>query len=134
MNRAWIILMLAILAEICATLALKQSAGLRRPWWLVVVGVGYTVAFLGLSQATRTLDIGTAYAVWAGVGTGVVALFGVLLFGESMNLLKVSGLTLIIVAVALLHLSCEGKDSSSADSVPAGTTEHRTDSPKTGHP
>ncbi len=117
MTRAWIILLLAILAEICATLALKQSDGLRRPWWLVVVGLGYALAFLGLSQVTRTLEIGTAYAVWAAVGTGLVAVFGVVLFGESINLLKVSGLTLIIVAVVLLRLGSEGKGPSPADSL-----------------
>lgn len=109
MTRAWIILFLAIAAEICATLALKQGAGLRRPWWLLVVGPGYALAFLGLSQATRTLEIGTAYAAWAGVGTGVVAAFGVVLFGESTNPLKVSGLTLIIVGVILLQLGSEEK-------------------------
>jgi drug/metabolite transporter (DMT)-like permease len=70
---------------------------------------------LGLSQATRTLEIGTAYAVWAGVGTGVVAVFGVLFFDESFNPLKVSGLILIIVAVVLLHLGSKEKRSASPD-------------------
>ena len=107
MTKSWITLALAILAETAATLALKQSDGLRRPWWLVIILLGYASAFLGLAQASRRLDIGTAYAVWAGTGTGIVAVLGVVFFHESLNSFKVVGLILIILAVALLHMGSE---------------------------
>jgi small multidrug resistance pump len=95
----------AILCEICGTIALKLSNGFTRPLPAGVVLVGYAAAFVTLSQALRGIDLSTAYAVWAGVGTAVVAAIGILWFGEPAGVWKLVSLALIIIGVAGLHLA-----------------------------
>ncbi|HYH11190.1 MAG TPA: SMR family transporter, partial [Thermomicrobiales bacterium] len=62
------------------------------------------IAFGSLSQALRTLDLGIAYAVWAGVGTAIVAVIGIIVFGEPGTLVKTCGLLLIICGVVMINL------------------------------
>ncbi|MFB7411201.1 DMT family transporter [Streptomyces sp. NPDC056202] len=94
----------AIAAEILATTSMKYSEGFSKLWPSLVTGIGYVVAFALLAQALKTLQVGTAYAIWAGVGTAAVAAIGILFLGETLSLAKVAGIALIIAGVVVLNL------------------------------
>ncbi|GAA3910069.1 multidrug efflux SMR transporter [Streptomyces gulbargensis] len=94
----------AIVAEILATTSMKYSDGFTRLWPSVITGVGYVVAFALLAQALKTLQVGTAYAIWSGAGTAAVAALGVLFLGETLSLAKIAGIVLIIAGVVVLNL------------------------------
>ncbi len=101
---AWFALALAIAAEVAGTVALR-AAGAGRPWAIVVVVAGYGASFGLLFLVLRSIEIGTAYAVWAGVGTAAIALIGVLALGEPATALKLASLALIVAGVVGLNLS-----------------------------
>ncbi|MFC4501918.1 MULTISPECIES: DMT family transporter [Streptomyces] len=94
----------AIAAEVAATTAMKYSEGFSRLWPTVLTTLGYIVSFTLLAQTLKTVGIGTAYAIWAGVGTATIALLGLALFGESLTLTKVAGIVLIVGGVVVLNL------------------------------
>ncbi|GGJ54503.1 DMT family transporter [Streptomyces brasiliensis] len=94
----------AIAAEVAATTAMKYSDGFSRLGPSLVTALGYVVSFLLLARTLKTVSIGTAYAIWSGVGTATIAVLGLLLFGEGLNLTKVAGLVLIIGGVVVLNL------------------------------
>jgi len=101
---AWVLLVLAIAAEVVGTLSLKASDGFSRLWPSVAVVVGYGLAFTLLAFALKTLDVGPAYALWAGLGTVGAAVGGWLIFSERMNLLTVAGIAIVIVGVIAIPL------------------------------
>jgi small multidrug resistance pump len=101
----WVFLAGAIGCEVAGTLALRALADGFRWGPAVVVAVGYAVSFVLLALALRSVDVGPAYAIWSGVGTGAVAVLGVVLFAERINAAGVVGLVLIVVGVAVLSLS-----------------------------
>ncbi|GAA0354750.1 multidrug efflux SMR transporter [Streptomyces turgidiscabies] len=94
----------AIAAEVGATTAMKYSDGFSRLWPSVLTGLGYVVAFVLLAQTLKTVSVGTAYAIWAGVGTAAVATIGAVFLGEGMSVAKVAGIVLIIAGVIVLNL------------------------------
>lgn len=94
----------AIAAEVAATTAMKYSAGFSRLWPSLVTALGYVVSFALLAQTLKTVQIGTAYAIWAGVGTATIAVLGLLLFGEALSATRVAGILLIIGGVVVLNL------------------------------
>ncbi|MGW6638717.1 DMT family transporter [Streptomyces cyaneofuscatus] len=94
----------AIAAEVAGTTAMKYSEGFTRLWPSIGTAVGYLIAFTLLAQTLKTLSVGTAYAIWAGVGTAAVALIGILFLGESSSLVKIVGVGLIVVGVVVLNL------------------------------
>ncbi|MET9376616.1 multidrug efflux SMR transporter [Streptomyces sp. NPDC003035] len=94
----------AITAEIIATVSMKHSDGFSRLWPSLVTGAGYVIAFALLAQALKTLQVGTAYAIWSGVGTAAVAVIGILFMNETLSLAKVAGVLLIIAGVLVLTL------------------------------
>ncbi|MFF9068791.1 DMT family transporter [Streptomyces sp. NPDC014891] len=94
----------AIAAEVLATTSMKYSEGFSKLWPSLVTGIGYVVAFALLAQALKTLQVGTAYAVWAGVGTAAVAAIGILFLGETLSVAKIAGIALIIAGVVVLNL------------------------------
>ncbi|MEU5718159.1 multidrug efflux SMR transporter [Streptomyces sp. NPDC020403] len=94
----------AIAAEVAGTTAMKYSEGFTRLWPSLVTVVGYVVAFVLLAQTLKTLSIGTAYAIWAGVGTAAVAAIGILWMGESAGPVKLAGIALIVAGVVVLNL------------------------------
>ncbi|MER7504352.1 multidrug efflux SMR transporter [Nonomuraea pusilla] len=103
---AWILLAFAIASEVLATSALKLSNGLTHLGWSVVVAAGYLVSFVLLARALKLqLEMGTAYAVWSGVGTAAIALIGAAFMGESLNPAKIGGILLIIGGVVVLNLA-----------------------------
>ncbi len=100
----WLWLGLAIVAEIVATTALRYSNGFSNFVPSLFTAVGYVIAFAMLSQALRTIDVGIAYAVWAGVGTAIIAIIGILVFGEPGTIAKTLGITMIIGGVVVVNL------------------------------
>ena len=99
----WFLLALAILSEVVGTLALKMSNGfsILIPSIIVVVGYGASLWFLAL--CLKSLDVGTAYAIWAGAGTALISIAGVFLFAEPMTAIKAMSLALVILGVVGLH-------------------------------
>ena len=104
----WFVLALAILSEVVGTLALKMSNGFSILFPSIIVVVGYGTSLWFLALCLKSLDVGTAYAIWAGVGTALVSIAGVFLFKEPMTAVKVVSLTFIILGVVGLHWA-EGK-------------------------
>ena len=102
---AYVCLAIAIAAEIIGTTALKYSDGMTRLGPAVVVAGGYGLAFWMLSLALKSLPIGFAYAVWAGIGVAAIKAVGVVLFKEPLTVPAVLGTALVIAGVAVLHLS-----------------------------
>ncbi|RLA75262.1 MAG: QacE family quaternary ammonium compound efflux SMR transporter [Epsilonproteobacteria bacterium] len=100
----WIYLIFAILFEVAGTLSIKQASIGHTYFWSVVIVVCYALSFVLIYFAIQKLDIGTAYAIWAAVGTALVVLLGWLIFGENMNVMKISGVLFIIFGVVLLKL------------------------------
>ena len=95
---------IAIVAEVIATTALKASESFSQLWPSVIVCVGYALSFYMLSMAFKTLSIGVAYAIWCGLGTVLVLLAGVVVYGQRIDLPALSGMGLIIAGVAVIHL------------------------------
>jgi small multidrug resistance pump len=100
----WIFLTIAIVAEIIATTAIRSSNGFTVLVPSIVTVVGYAVAFACFAQALKSLDLGIAYAIWAGVGTATVAAIGIVVFGEPGSVAKTAGLALIVAGVVLVNI------------------------------
>jgi small multidrug resistance pump len=102
---AFTYLMLAIVSELIATTSLKLSEGFSKPLPSLLVVVGYGTAFYLMSQALKlAMPIGTAYAIWSGVGTVGIAILGVLFFRETMDFARIVGITLIVAGVLVLNM------------------------------
>ena len=102
---SWVILFFAIVFEVAGTLTLKYTEGMTRLWPTVLMFAFYLVSLFGLSLAVSKIPVGTAYAVWSGVGTLMVAIMGVLWFKEQVTLLRSVSTLLIIIGVAGLYLT-----------------------------
>ncbi|MCT2107435.1 cation transporter [Dietzia sp. HMSC21D01] len=102
MNK-WLLLIGAILAEVVGTLSLR--AMVDHSGWIVLVVLGYVSAFglLGLTLRAGA-PIGVAYGIWGASGVALVALFGAVLFGESLAFTQVIGIAVIIVGVVVVEL------------------------------
>ncbi|MFE7777565.1 DMT family transporter [Streptomyces sp. NPDC057445] len=94
----------AIAAEVAGTTAMKYSEGFTRLWPSLITVVGYVLAFTLLAQTLKTMSVGTAYAIWAGVGTAAVAAIGMLFLNESMSPAKIAGIVLVVAGVIVLNL------------------------------
>ncbi|RNB85029.1 QacE family quaternary ammonium compound efflux SMR transporter [Brevibacillus fluminis] len=101
----YLFLLLAILTEIVATTSLKLSDGFTRLVPSIVVVIGYAVSFYLLSLALRGLPLGTAYAIWSGLGTALTVVVGIILWQESISPLRIIGILTIIAGVVLLKLA-----------------------------
>ena len=100
----WIYLIFAILFEVAGTLSIKQATMGNTYFWSGVITVCYIISFTLIYYATKKIEIGIAYAIWAGLGTALIAILGWLIFKEDMNLMKVSGIVFIILGAVLLKL------------------------------
>ena len=102
---AGVLLALAILSEVVATVFLRFTDGFTKLAPSAVVVVGYLLSFWLLALILKDLDIGFVYAVWSAVGTALIAVVGVFAFGEPATALKVASLGLIILGVVGLDLA-----------------------------
>ena len=101
---SWLFLAVAIIGEVAATSALKSSDGFTKLAPSAVVVVGYGVAFYFLSLALKSIPVGIAYAVWAGLGIVLVAGIAWLLHGQKLDAWALVGIGLIVSGVAVLNL------------------------------
>jgi quaternary ammonium compound-resistance protein SugE len=101
----WVILFIAGLLEIVWALLLKQSENFTKPLPTVGFIVALVMSMFLLSQALKTLPVGTAYAVWTGVGAAGTAIIGMLWLGESRDVLKLVSLVMIVGGIIGLRLT-----------------------------
>ncbi|PAZ13019.1 ligand-binding protein SH3 [Streptomyces sp. SA15] len=94
----------AIAAEVAATTAMKYTDGFTKLLPSLLTALGYVVSFALLAQTLKTVSVGTAYAIWSGVGTAAIATIGIAFLGEGMTATKAAGIALIIVGVVVLNL------------------------------
>lgn len=101
---AWVLLGLAGLLEVGWAIGLKYTDGFTRFWPTVGTALAIVGSMVLLGLAVRTLPIGTAYAVWTGIGTVGTALLGIVLLGESADILRVGCIALVVVGILGLKL------------------------------
>lgn len=101
----WLILFVAGLLEVVWALMLKQSEGFSKPGPTSVFVVALLLSMFLLSQALKSLPVGTAYAVWTGIGAAGTAVLGMLLLGESRDALKLVSLVMIVAGIIGLRLT-----------------------------
>lgn len=100
----WGYLIIAIVAEVIATTALKPSEGFSRLLPSVIVVLGYGVAFYCLALALKHIPVGVAYAVWSGVGVVAVAFLAWLFLGQRLDLPALVGMALIVAGVIVINV------------------------------
>ncbi len=100
----WVYLLLAITFEVMATLSIKQATLGNTYIWSAIIAVLYIISFSFVYYATKHIEIGTVYAIWAGTGTALIVVLGWLIFKEDMNWYKIIGVLSIIFGVVLLKL------------------------------
>ncbi len=100
----WIYLLLAITFEVMATLSIKQATLGNTYMWSAIIAVLYIISFSFVYYATKHIEIGTVYAIWAGTGTALIVVLGWLIFKEDMNWYKIIGVLSIVFGVVLLKL------------------------------
>ena len=101
-------LVAAIVLEVAGTTSMKLSDGFTRLLPSVLLAVFYLFSLAALALALKRIDVSVAYAIWAGVGTVLVAVVGILWFQEPVSLLKVGSILLIVAGVVGLHLGGAG--------------------------
>jgi quaternary ammonium compound-resistance protein SugE len=102
---SWLLLLLSGLVEAGWAIGLKASEGLTRPLPTVLTLAGMLASFALLSLAARSIPVGTAYAVWVGIGTIGATALGVILYAEPMSAPRIASLLLIIAGIAGLKLT-----------------------------
>lgn len=105
MSLPWIALIFAGLLEVCWAVGLKYTDGFRRPIASVLVIAAIAASMFLLSWAARTLPIGTAYAVWVGIGALGAAVLGIVLFDEPVTLARIGFLAMLLVSIVGLKWS-----------------------------
>jgi quaternary ammonium compound-resistance protein SugE len=101
---AWVWLTVAGLLEIVWAIGMKYTDGFTRLWPSVATGVAMLASLYFLALAVRSLPIGTAYAVWTGIGAVGVAILGMILFDEPRDLLRIASILLVVAGIAGLKL------------------------------
>ncbi len=103
---AWIVLVVSGVLEAVWATALGRSEGFTRLVPSVVFGVGLALSMAGLAYAMRTLPVGTAYAVWVGIGAALTVAYAMATGEEPVSLLKVlllAGIVVCVIGLKLLH-------------------------------
>ena len=100
----YLLLGIAIVAEVVATNALKSSDGFTRLWPSLIVVIGYGAAFYFLSLVLKTIPMGVAYAIWSGCGIALITIVGAVVFKQRPDAPAIAGMALIIAGVAVLNL------------------------------
>jgi quaternary ammonium compound-resistance protein SugE len=102
---AWLYLLVAGLMEIAWAVGLKYTEGFTRLWPSVWTGVALVLSMILLAAAMRSLPLGTAYAIWTGIGAVGTAALGIFLFGESASPARLVCIGLIVAGLVGLKLT-----------------------------
>lgn len=105
MNMAWILLVVAGLLEVAWAIGLKASEGFSRPLPSVLTVIAMAASFYLLAQAMKVLPVGTAYAIWVGIGAVGTVLLGMLIYGDSASPLRLLSLVLLLAGMVGLKLA-----------------------------
>lgn len=100
---SWLMLVVAIAAEVIATSTLKSTEGFTRLWPSVVVVVCYEVAFILLALTLKKIPVGIVYAVWSGVGVALVTLIAWLFLDQTLDAAGIVGVSLIVGGVVVIN-------------------------------
>ena len=100
----WLVLGMAIVAEVIGTSALKASDGFTRLGPSLIVVVGYAISFYCLSIVLRSIPVGVAYAVWSGLGIVLITLVAYVVYHQTIDLAGLFGMALIVTGVLVLNL------------------------------
>lgn len=104
----WYVLLLAGLFEVAWAIGLVYSDGLTKPAPTVATGVALVVSMVLLAQAVEELPVGTAYAVWTGIGAVGTATLGIVLFDEPATLTRIAFIGVVVVGIVGLRLASGG--------------------------
>ena len=108
-NMAWILLVVAGLLEIVWAVSMKASQGFTKHHFTAITLAAALLSFWLLGLALRQLPVGTAYAVWTGIGAVGAAVLGIVLLGESLSVVRIGCIALIVVGIlGLKFLGGEG--------------------------
>lgn len=105
----WILLALAIVAEITGTLSMKWASISGGHTGYILMLAMIALSYIFLAFAVKKIALGVAYALWEGIGILLITLFSVLLFDESLSLLKIAGLTTLVVGIVLIKSGTQKK-------------------------
>ena len=100
---AWLYLVIAILAEVAGTIALKYAEGFTKPLPVLVVVLGYGLAFFMLSKVVQVLPLAITYAIWSGVGIALIGIIGWIFIGQKLDAAALIGIALIISGVLIIN-------------------------------
>ena len=100
---AWLYLTASIVFEVAGTTSMKLSDGFSRLVPSVLIFVFYGISFYAFTLALKKMDLSVAYAVWAGSGTALVAIIGMIWFNDTVTTLKLVSLGLVIIGVTGLN-------------------------------
>ena len=101
---AYYYLAIASCAEVIATVSMKAIKGLSTPLPLILVIVGYATAFWMLTLVVRSIPVGVAYAVWAGMGIVMVSIAALFIYGQKLDVPAILGMALIVCGVVVIQL------------------------------
>jgi quaternary ammonium compound-resistance protein SugE len=101
----WIYLFLAGLLEVVWAVGLKYTEGFTRLWPSVITGSAMVASIVLLAMAVKTLPIGTAYAIWTGIGAVGAVILGIVLFGDSASPLRLACVGLVVLGMLGLKLT-----------------------------
>ena len=104
MIQPWILLLLAISAEVIGTSFLRLSEGMTRPLPTLLVFGAYAIAMALLSRVVLSIPLGLTYAMWSGIGTVVIVLVGRFAYSQLLNPTQLIGIGLITAGVVLVNL------------------------------
>ncbi|MDK8875285.1 MULTISPECIES: multidrug efflux SMR transporter [Alphaproteobacteria] len=102
---AWLLLIIAGFLDVAWAISMKYAEGYTRPGW-TILSLALLAAFVYLlGRVLEVLPVGTAYAIWTGIGAAGTVLLGITLFGETINLMRLGGVALIVVGIVALKLA-----------------------------
>jgi quaternary ammonium compound-resistance protein SugE len=101
----WLLLLAAGLCEVAYTTCLKYAAGFTRPWPSAGFLLAAAASFLFLNQAIRTIPLGTAYAVWTGIGAVGTVIIGFAIFAEELTLTRIIFLAFVVIGIIGLKVA-----------------------------
>ena len=123
MATAYLYLAAAIIFEVLGTITMKYSEGFTKVTPVVLTLICHGICFVALAMALKSLPIGMVYAVWAGVGTALMAFLGMMFFNEPLAFHKVAATFLIILGVIMLNVSPNSEQEKSDQQVARAVKE-----------